>query len=410
MSRNPTSSSAAGNRAGILAISDGMQYLLSCEELSDVQFAVGRDYGAVRLFPALRPILSVRSAVFYTMFYGSIPENCTVPIEIPDILPEAFGNMISYIYTDTVKNLTSDNVFHTLGCADKYDLPLLVAMCTDFVLNNLSIRNCLDVLDSAVHYAVAAPGILERCFSLTDESATSVWKSQQFCEIGEDALRSILQRDTLTANEDTICSAVDKWAAAMCARKNLDASPTNRREILGQTLFLIRFPLLTDAQLLDGPVKSGLLLQSELMAIYHYKYAAIKPQLPFPTEPRQNVRGEGVITYTIPDVRKLQDTYTHSSDPIIVRKMLWSIAVQKRTDGGSATLGFYLRCWGCPELASWKCQVNGEMRLLPLNAETALVSKRIDVGPVQQGYIWMGIPEIYRYGGFTGSGKRLRQS
>ncbi|XP_055331543.1 BTB/POZ domain-containing protein 6-like isoform X2 [Paramacrobiotus metropolitanus] len=63
-------------------------------DMSDVEFAVGRQFGSVKIFPAHRYIFSVRSTVFYTMFYGSLPEKCDEPIDIPDFIPAAFGNML----------------------------------------------------------------------------------------------------------------------------------------------------------------------------------------------------------------------------------------------------------------------------------------------------------------------------
>ncbi|XP_055357319.1 BTB/POZ domain-containing protein 1-like [Paramacrobiotus metropolitanus] len=252
-------------------------------------------------------------------------------------------------------------------------------MCTDFVMDTLNVNNCLLILENAlnaVQYAAAASNILEKCLCLIDESTNTVLESTHFGAIGQEELRTILQRDTLTANEDTICSSVDKLAADMCTQRNIQASAANRRRVLGQARFLIRFPLLTDAQLLNGPVLSGLLSQSELLDIYHYKYAAIKPPLPFRTEPRQNVRAEGVIRYTIPDIRQLQETHTFS-DPVTIRKLLWSIVVCKKTSGDSATLGFYLRCSACPQWVSWTCQVNAELRLLPWKTETAPFRRHI---------------------------------
>ncbi|XP_055344740.1 BTB/POZ domain-containing protein 1-like [Paramacrobiotus metropolitanus] len=364
MSESTTESSDAERRTKVAKLGECAKHLLFCDDMSDVQFAIGRHYGVEKVFPAHRLIMGLRSPVFHTMFYGSLPDSGTAPISIPDIIPDVFANMLSYIYTDTVQTFTKDNVFLTLSCADRYDLPSLVVLCTEYIMNKLNVNNCLDILDDAVLYASAAPSILEKCLSLIDESATTIWKSDQFRAIGQEALCTILQRDTLTANEDTICASVDKWAENMCKRKAMDASSANRREVLGQAFLLIRFPLLTDAQLLDGPVKSGLLLQSDGWDILHYKHATIKPQLPFRTEPRQNVRAEGVISFTIPDVRKMQDAFAFS-DPITVRKLLWKIGVHKQTDGQRATLCFYLNCSGSPRAASWTCLVKAEFHLLP---------------------------------------------
>ncbi|XP_055344643.1 BTB/POZ domain-containing protein 3-like [Paramacrobiotus metropolitanus] len=368
-------SSDAEGSTKMAKLGDYAKNLLLCEDTSDVRFRVGRDYGAVKIFPAHRVIMG-RSPVFHTMFYGSLPDKRKAPISIPDVLPEAFSNMLSFIYTDAVQTLTKDNVFPTLGCADKYDLPLLVAMCTDFVLKDLTISNCLDILDDAVHYDSVAPSILEECLYLIDESPKLIWESEQFSAIGHEALRTILQRDTLTASEDRIWLSVDKWAENMCTRRNLDSSAASRREILGQTLFLIRFPLLTSGELLDGPVKRGLLLKSEERDIFHHKNAAIKPQLPFRTDPRQNVRAVGVINFTIPDVRKVVPGEPYApSDRITLRNLLWCIYVKNDTDSAPTAFGFYLWCYNPPKSATWNCQVHAELRLLPWKAGTAPIKK-----------------------------------
>ncbi|XP_055351484.1 TD and POZ domain-containing protein 3-like [Paramacrobiotus metropolitanus] len=98
-----------------------MKQTLSSGEFSNVRFSVGRHFGPVKIFEAHKNILAMRSSVFRAMFYGSLPENCAVPIDIPDIIPDAFANMLNYIYTDKAENLNADNVCDTMNCADKYD-------------------------------------------------------------------------------------------------------------------------------------------------------------------------------------------------------------------------------------------------------------------------------------------------
>ncbi|XP_055335702.1 BTB/POZ domain-containing protein 6-B-like [Paramacrobiotus metropolitanus] len=240
-----------------------------------------------------RFIRSIRSHFFHTLFYGSGPDTCTSSsiMDIPDILPDAFANMLSYICTGAVKNLNRDNVFETMSCAAKYDILLLVAQCTQFILSNLNTDNCLEVLDKAVHCTCSelALCIKDECLRLIDESAEAVWQSDRICAIGQDTLEIVLQRDTLAVDEATICSSVEKWAAATCRQRNIEVSSRNRRNVLGKALYLVRFPLLTETQLLDGPAKTGLLLESELWDIFHYKHATVKPGLRFRTEARETI-------------------------------------------------------------------------------------------------------------------------
>ncbi|XP_055355081.1 BTB/POZ domain-containing protein 1-like [Paramacrobiotus metropolitanus] len=67
-----------------------MGRMLKSGDLSDVQFSVGRDFGPPKNFSAHKFVLSSASDVFYTMFNGSLPEKCDVPIVLPDIPPEGF--------------------------------------------------------------------------------------------------------------------------------------------------------------------------------------------------------------------------------------------------------------------------------------------------------------------------------
>ncbi|XP_055344750.1 uncharacterized protein LOC129592683 isoform X2 [Paramacrobiotus metropolitanus] len=313
-------------------------------------------------------------------------EVCPLTVQLPSVFPTFFPEpslTCSALFTPmpwrTLPAITS-----SLLWAAPTSL-----ICTKFVLKDLNINNCLDILDDAVHYDSVAPSILEKCLSIIDESPKFVWEPEQFNAIGHEALRIILQRDTLTANEDIICSSVDKWATYMCSLANVDASAANRRGMLGQALFLIRFPLLTSCKLLDGPVKSGLLLPTEERDIFHYKYATIKPQLPFPAKPRQNGRANGVINFTIPDVREL-DEYMES-DPIALRNLLWCIHVEEDTDAPAA-LGMYLSCTSRSKSATWNCQFHAELRLLPWKKGTAPFQKTISRLFCKESPSW-GIPD-----------------
>ncbi|XP_055355074.1 BTB/POZ domain-containing protein 2-like [Paramacrobiotus metropolitanus] len=103
---------------------------------------------------------------------------------------------------------------------------------------------------------------------------------EEFSELQPSTLRTILERDTLFANENLICVAVDRWAVAACTRGNLEPTPANRREVLGEMFYLIRFPVMTVMQVADLPADNGLLEASALVEMRHHKHR-------FPTRPRR---------------------------------------------------------------------------------------------------------------------------
>ncbi|XP_055335703.1 BTB/POZ domain-containing protein 3-like [Paramacrobiotus metropolitanus] len=317
-SRIPISSSHSADPEKQIAGSEIAYYLsrmLVSGDMSDVKFAVSNDSGDVKILSAHRNILSIRSDVFRTMFHGSLPEKCQEAIVISDTDAQAFASMLSYIYTDAQVILNAEHAFRTLACADKYDLPGLIRMCAKFITD--------DSRKSALNWNT--PDIVEGCLSVVDATSVDVLQSDVFTTVGADILQLILQRDTLCNEEHIIYLAAKKWAKEACSRAAVDPSGTNQRVMLGAALHLVRFPLLTDAQLLDGPAKTGLLLKSELWDIFHHKHAAVKPDLPFRMDARQNdSRAEGVINYTVPDLRQLTETFTFSP-PIRVRGVPWRI-------------------------------------------------------------------------------------
>ncbi|XP_055355204.1 BTB/POZ domain-containing protein 6-like [Paramacrobiotus metropolitanus] len=275
----------------------GWKKLLVSGDKSDVQFAVGRQRGEVRIFSAHKLLLSVHSDVFERMLYGDLRENTAQPIDIPEILPSTFASMLSFVYTGTVEAVEGlpepcslsgvDSVFEVLYCADKYNLPRLTELALRTVFRQINQQNCLDYLDNAQRWPLeSCTRIADDCLDCLNICSDTVLPSQRFCGVSRETLLCILQSRLLQADENAIYTAVKRWAEAACLRDGLDPSPSNLREMLGPALFHIRFPLMTDAQLADGPVKSGLLLDSEVVALYQYKHAAVRPPLPFPVESR----------------------------------------------------------------------------------------------------------------------------
>ncbi|XP_055348211.1 BTB/POZ domain-containing protein 6-B-like [Paramacrobiotus metropolitanus] len=281
---NP-SSSANPDRAGPGSqVANCLQRLLRSGHLSDVHFSVGCQFGQTKDFFAHKLILAARSSVVHAMFYGSLPENCQIVLDIPDIHPEAFANLLSFMYADTVENLTLDNVFATMSCADKYDLPQLVEISSALVISQLKPENCLDILEEAIQSH--ADGIVQKCLELVDARSYRILHLESFTAVSPAALRMMLSRNTLTVEENVVWLAVERWAAAACARSNTNPSGANLREILGDVFSLIRFPLMTRSQLAKGPVKSGLLNKAEISSIITYQKTKAKQSLVFPTERR----------------------------------------------------------------------------------------------------------------------------
>ncbi|XP_055355078.1 BTB/POZ domain-containing protein 6-like, partial [Paramacrobiotus metropolitanus] len=284
----PSEKPSPQRRGTMYGVDNRMGQLLETGDLSDVQFSVGRHVGKEKIFRAHKCVLVSSSDVFYTMFCGSSPGMSNDTIDVPDISPQAFERMLKYIYTDET-DVTVEDAFPTMKCAEKFELQWLADHCFDFVLSDLhqTSGNCLRHLENALMWAADNESVMENCWHFVDIYCEEILKSERFTELPSTTLRMILQRDTLLAEENIIYMAVDRWATALCARSNLEPTPQNRRHVLGDIFFLIRFPLMTDTQLADGPLNDLFLLPTELTDIYLRKHATAKRPLRFFTQPRR---------------------------------------------------------------------------------------------------------------------------
>jgi speckle-type POZ protein len=100
-----------------------------------------------REFPAHKNILATRSEVFAAMFQHPMKEKATNHIEIEDIEPEVFQELLRFIYTGRL-SLTSMETMATglFIAADKYLLEELKMKCENYLVHHMSPNNCVVLL------------------------------------------------------------------------------------------------------------------------------------------------------------------------------------------------------------------------------------------------------------------------
>jgi speckle-type POZ protein len=123
-------------------LSTHLDGLFNSLQFSDVIFKVrGRD------FPAHKSILSARSEVFAAMFQHPTKENLTNQIEIEDIEPDVFQELLRFIYTGRVQVDKLETMAVGLFiAADKYLLDQLKLRCQNHLLHHMSPENCVVLL------------------------------------------------------------------------------------------------------------------------------------------------------------------------------------------------------------------------------------------------------------------------
>ncbi len=124
------------------ALSDQLEKLFNKMAFNDVKFNIGG-----RSFPAHKSILATRSEVFAAMFQHPMKEQSTNQIEIEDIKPEVFRELLRFIYTGRVSTATMETMaVGLLIAADKYMLNELKNECENYLLHDMSPDNCIELL------------------------------------------------------------------------------------------------------------------------------------------------------------------------------------------------------------------------------------------------------------------------
>ncbi|XP_043479720.1 speckle-type POZ protein-like [Leptopilina heterotoma] len=127
---------------------ENMKSLLGNENFKDVKFKV-----ANKEFTAHKAILAIQSPVFAAMFNSKMSEELTSIVQIKDIKPTIFQQMLNFIYNVEIKDL--DKVaLELFYVAEKYELKELKTNCINNLYKNLSLKTVIKTLEVADLYSI----------------------------------------------------------------------------------------------------------------------------------------------------------------------------------------------------------------------------------------------------------------
>uniref|UniRef100_A0A087XT90 Speckle type BTB/POZ protein like a n=1 Tax=Poecilia formosa TaxID=48698 RepID=A0A087XT90_POEFO len=195
-------------------LSDDLGNLWECSRFTDCSLYVGGQE-----FKAHKSILAAaRSPVFNAMFEHEMEESKKNRVDISDVDPDVFREMMGFIYTGKAPNLEkmADNL---LAAADKYALERLKVMCEEALCNSLSVENVADTLiladlHSAEQLKAQAIDFINRCSVLRQLGCKDGknWNSNHATDIMETAgWKSMIQ-----SHPHLVAEAFRALASAQC--------------------------------------------------------------------------------------------------------------------------------------------------------------------------------------------------
>ena len=116
--------------------------------LSDVTFIIGDKKVA-----AHKAILAMRSSVFAAMFHHPTKKVLSSQVEVNDIDPDVFQELLRFIYIGKTQSATMNKMApNLLAAANKYELEDFKSCCETHLIRQMSAENCLELLSLTTHH------------------------------------------------------------------------------------------------------------------------------------------------------------------------------------------------------------------------------------------------------------------
>lgn len=225
------------------SLAECMDHLFTAGIACDVTFLVGENKDRIS---SHKIILLSRSPVFYAMLDGPLAEKGE--ITIPDISKETFTKFLRYLYTDDIQ-LTVDTAIQMMSVARKYCVDRLVNKCVTFLNENMTADNVHGVYEHAHIYT--EENIKADCIRVMSKDDGRGLRSPGFVELCRSCVKGITESDDLAVAESEVFEAVIRWSDSECARQGLEVTEVNRREVLGDIFYNVRFPVMDKTYISD---------------------------------------------------------------------------------------------------------------------------------------------------------------
>ncbi|XP_041347835.1 BTB/POZ domain-containing protein 2-like isoform X2 [Gigantopelta aegis] len=270
------------------SLSECLRHSLENKMFTDVTFKVGREQKCVQ---AHRLIVSIRSGVFEAMFYGPLAEQDEVVI--PEVEHDIFEQFLRYLYTDDV-TMDGASVMGLLYVSKKYDVKTLEQKCLAYLSSSMTPDNACVILEQA--HVFDEQELKEKALSFILENGYGALKSSGVTDLCHECLVKIIQAEELEVDEQAVFEAVVAWSESACRKQNKDVTDENRRQVIGEVIKHVRFPLLDQKYFAKNVVPTNLLTDAEKVKILTHWICPNENVSPFNANKRTGIiRQEKII-------------------------------------------------------------------------------------------------------------------
>ena len=173
-------------------------------------------------------ILAAASPYFKGLFTSDMREKNEKTVDFSFVKPEVADDIVRYMYTGKIC-ITEEKNFALLECGDFLLISQLKEKIGRYLEGTLALSNCLSVCTTAKQYN--CEGLQQTAEEFIYQNFSHVSKCQEFLELGEEDMRSLLSSDDIVASEAHVLEALIAWYRH---------DNENRKEVLKSLFSLIR--------------------------------------------------------------------------------------------------------------------------------------------------------------------------
>ncbi|XP_065061128.1 BTB/POZ domain-containing protein 6-B-like [Rhopilema esculentum] len=256
------------------------------EELSDFALIVNEGK-----FPVHKFVLASESPVFKAMLYGPLAKKEQQEVEIVDCdSTEALEEFLRLIYKGEA-SLTWDNARCVSYLVDKYMIESTGNVFRTLVASNIGTYNSLDFLEKSL-LDIGHDDMVDECLKIVRKDISVLVRTERFLDLHLKSLKVILASKRLDISEIDLFHAVNKWCLHQISKASLEGETKSKKEVLGDALYLIRFPTISMDDLTRFCVTSKLITTDHFYELARLKTMSSQMQqaeldeIPFPKHSR----------------------------------------------------------------------------------------------------------------------------
>ena len=185
-------------------------------QFCDLILEVGSGDEKARL-KAHRNILSAASPYFYKALNSNMKEKIEGVIGLEETSKSIMEGVLDYIYTGYV-SVSEENVYELFAKADYFDLPALKSFSSNFILDNLSLSNCIVAYYFASKYQWEQ--LMEGTRAYIQSNFLSVAETEGFLDLSCEQVKEWISSDEIIVDaEENVFEVVLRWSERSEGRK-----------------------------------------------------------------------------------------------------------------------------------------------------------------------------------------------